>query len=199
MTAKQSQFYFRLWGMAHKADKALDRKALHAELSLPESHLDFSQKHFDAFKARCLAIAQPANYRAQHAQAVMPATRHREMIDRLISALEIDSDYVDAIVRRMTRNKHRLVTLDSMTEDQAKGVLIALKEECRRKWPKKEGLITAINDFAVAGDLDYRAASEAVCEALHVRTIPPLEKLVYEDLLVTFAALRPLARLEARA
>lgn len=196
MTSGQEKFYWRLWGMLRKADPAADRKAVHAELGLPGSHADFRNEHFDKFKGHCLAIAQPGNFQAQVQQLRMPAIRRRVFIDHLLTALEAGEEYAEAILARMNLRGAMggaFAVLDTMGDEELEKVMIALKKECRRRWRTKEDLLGEI--WTVRGDNEFpeRETAEAVREALCWRSLPPLDKMYFEALLVVLSVLRRLA------
>ena len=70
MSPKQTTFYFTLWnrvmveqGWYHlpTAEKDAKRRALHAQANCPESSKEFTNQHFNRFKARCEAILAGKN------------------------------------------------------------------------------------------------------------------------------------------
>lgn len=200
MSPAQTKYYWGLWKGAHTADPSLDRKALHKALGLPESSTLFKQEHFDKWKSRCLALAQPANYRDQASTVVMPRTRRVWLAETLCRALGEEPEYAVATLHRMNRRGALNVAeiapaelaLEDLTEDHLDAVLTALRQSCRRTWPTKSALLLAIHDFATDRDLDDSAASTAAAEALHLSTPPYLDDLHYDQLLIVLAALRHL-------
>jgi hypothetical protein len=200
MTASQNKFYFRLWGILRKVDPKADRKAIHAELGLPESHLAFTQAHFDRWKGYVLSKAQPANVRAQIRQETMPQIRKQTFIRQLLAALDEPEEYAEAVLSRMQRNRKlastgagRLVTMETLGVEDLEKVMIALKKECCRRWRTKDELLGEIRIFRHENDLDEATAIAAVMQALCRTTLPPLQDLAYEPLLVTLGTLRTLA------
>lgn len=199
MSPKQTQYYWGLWNGAKKAQPDLDRKALHAELGLPESSKAFQQEHFDAWKSRCLALAQPGNYRAQVETVAMPRTRRVWLAETLSRALgEVDAEYALATARRMNRKgglgaPEAELALEDLGEEALDALVTALRKACRRAWPTKLALIGGMNAFAAERNLDEEAVRAAGAEALHVAAMPDWEDLHYDKLLIVMAALRYLA------
>lgn len=199
----QDRLYWRMWGSAKKARPDLDRHALHREPSpvLPASHTDWENEHLDEWIARCKAIANPENMRAQVRQVQMPATRHRVFIGHCLTALGRDERYAEGIVATMKRNAkalsgyHSAPSMDTLDEPSMKAVMIAIKKECRRTWPKKEDLLGTICDVLTANQFPAADARCAVLGALNrcePTSLHP-DDLPYEQLLVMLSALRTLA------
>lgn len=201
----QDLFYWRLWGMARKTQADLDRKALHAELGLPESHAHFSQRDFDRFKSRCLAIAQPANLRDQVKTAAMPETRRREFIRHILTVLGEGDAYADATLARMHRNARQenttwatLATFATAGDADLERLTIAMKMEAKRRWKTKDDLLEAIWTFWEGSGLDEATAMAAALQALHRPHLGRgLKFMGYEDLLVVFSALQRVSRGES--
>jgi hypothetical protein len=220
MTAAQESFYWRLWGMARKADRTLGRHALHEQLGLPASHKDFGNAAFDRWKSHCLALARPADYEAQVEMVRMPAERMRWMARAICGALGEGPEYAERTLRKMNREggvrapqpKQRHASdspwpaeerapgagrydlgLEEATEDDLRKLLAALVKACRRFWKTKDDLLSMI--AATGRELEEEAARAAAAKALHVEpaALPRLEKLPYERLLVVLCALRELA------
>jgi len=207
LSKPQDQLYWRVWGQVKKRQPDADRKAMHAQPSegwpkgLPESHRLWNNAALDEWIARCKAVSQPDNARAQIVQAAMPATRARVFIRHLLAALERDEDYAQAILTRMQRGRRHahtggrsLATLEQLGEGDLEKLKIALKKECRRTWPKKDDLLEVIYALAESGGFDQAAALAAVKRALNTEHLGRgVSYLVYEDLLVVLSALRALA------
>jgi hypothetical protein len=196
MSPKQTRFYRGLWGAAKKAQPALDRKALHAELGLPESSTAFTQEDFDRWKAHCLSLSQPENYRDQSATVAMPRTRRVWLAATLCQAMGREVEYALGTLRQMNRRgamggPER--TLEDLSERQLNAVLTALRKECRRLWATKEELLAAMQAFEIESEIDEEAARAATTEALHVDAAPHWTDLHYDDLLIVLAALRHVA------
>lgn len=83
-------------------------------------------------------------------------------------------------------------TLETMSEDELHGVMVGLKKECRRRWPKKEELLHEIHAVWAGGNFDRATATGAVMKALCISWVPNIEKLYYEPLLTVLSALRSL-------
>jgi hypothetical protein len=219
MSPAQDKFYWRLWAQLKKA-RALandDRHAQHAQLGLPESHTHWGERHFDRWKQHCLAQAQPANYRAQIRQERMPALRERTTLDHYLTALEKPEAHAQAIARAMNRGgrigqpmaedrahfdyadvrngspRRKELTLDDLDELELKKVVIAVKKECKRRWPRKENLLDTIYDFARGFSPEqHKAALAHLMELMHWTQMPRdgVERFNYEMLLVVLSVLR---------
>jgi hypothetical protein len=194
----QNTFYWRLWSGVRKKRPGADRKAMHAELGLPESHTVWTNAHFDAWKGACLAVTQPANLDAQLAQQRMAATRHRVFIGHVLAALGEGEAWVEGIVHRMNRERKlggNFASYDTLGAPQLAKVIVAVKKEAKRRWRTKEDLLQEV--CSVLTGLDPRAAKVAVCEALNCPVVPSPKDLVYEDLLVVLGTVRRLAEIGA--
>lgn len=197
MTTAQDRYYWRLVGMLKKAGGP-ERKVLHARLGLPGSHKDFSQADFDGWIAGCLAIAQPGNLTAQVAQAGMGATRLRVFIAEVVSALEVGPEYVDGVVRRMNGRGAlggRFLTYEGLGEAGLGKVVVALKREAKRRWPRKGNLLARVEGWVRelrGGGVSPGRVGAVLCAALRVEALPVLARLDYEELLVALGALRAL-------
>lgn len=190
MTSAQHTFYFSLWGKLRKLQPAADRHALHELLGLPASHKDWSNAHFDTFKAHVLSLTDaelPGDEAAKRAQWT---------IDTLLAALGEGGDYAETIVRRMNSGgklggKGR--TLDSLTGEQLRGVAIALDREVKRRFPTPEAVIAAIREQADAAQLDEAAIADSVCRALRLPAMPALASLGMDRLFLVLATVRRLS------
>jgi hypothetical protein len=202
VTKKQDIFHWRLWAMLKKARPGVDRKAVYAELGLPESHLCWNNAHFDAWKAHCMAAAEPGNYKTQIGQVKMAATRHGVFIGYLLAALHRDNGYAESILTRMNRRGKvgcKFVTVDTASEEVLKGLIIALKKECRRCWPTKDHLLGAIGRICDSEEYDDTRCTPAVLAALGVQGLPRLDRLPYEHLLIVIGTLHGLCTQSAVA
>lgn len=201
MSPDQTRYYWGLWKGAVTADPSLDRKALHKALGLPESSKAFKQEHFDRWKSRCLALAQPENYRGQVATVAMPRTRRIWLAETLCVALGQEPAYAVATLRRMNRGgalqsgeiAPAELALADLGEEQLDAVLTALRKACRREWPTKPELLDAIDQHCREYDVDGSAAQAAAGEWLNVATVPPLAALYYDKLLIVLAAVKHVA------
>ncbi len=201
MTAAQNTFYWRLWSGVRKREPEADRKAMHAQLGLPESHTCWNNGHFDKWKGACLAITQPGNADAQLAQLRMAATRHRVFIGHVLDAMGEGPALVEQIVSMMNRGGKlggRCVTYETLGDAHLEKVIVAVKKEAKRRWRTKEVLLQAVCS-ALFG-LDADAVDAALCAALNCHRVSPLEVTMkmarYEDLLVMLGTLRRLALCE---
>lgn len=195
MSEAQDKFYWRLWSALRKAVPDADRHAVHRQLGLPESHTAWRNEHFDRWKGHCLAKAQPANFRAQIQQVKMPEIRKQVFIDHILTALGEGEEYAESILARMNRRRklgNKFATMDTLDEAGLQAVMIALKKECRRRWPTKECLLGEIALARVEG-IDESYAQAEVLKALNWRSLGRgLEYMYYEPLLVVLATLRRL-------
>jgi hypothetical protein len=185
--------------MLRKADPKADRKAEHARIGAPESHLLWNNEDFDKWKGRCLAVAQPANFKAQLQQVKMPEIRKTVFVGHLVSALGEGMEYARSIAQRMNRHgalAGRFWSMDTLSEAALKDLMIALKKECRRRWPTKEHLLGEIHLARLGEEWDEAWVRSEVLKALCWTALPPLEKMYYEPLLVVLSVLR---RLKTRA
>lgn len=186
MSGLQSKMYWALFAQARRAQPGLDRKALHAELALPESHGDFDNRALDTWKDRCTAIAKPADFKAQLEGVRMPATRHRFTIRRIAAALGVDDRYIEGCVAKLFRSRPFL-TLEILEEDDAMRVLIALKKHARRKWRTKAALLGDVQKFCCNNHVeDAVAVARAVLNRIR---LPSIEVLSHDELLTLLGAL----------
>ena len=189
MSAAQNKFYWQLWSKLRKSKPGVDRHAEHLALGLPESHTQWHPKHdFDRWKDHCLG----------EADAKLPedgeAKRKLVFIGHLLSALEKGEAYLDHTVATMNRGGKfggRFRSADTLTGSQLKGVMIALKKECRRRWGTKDELLGEV--MAVMAHCTPTDSRIEVMKALNTEVTPTLGKLVYEELLVALSAMRHLA------
>jgi len=191
LSGAQNKFYWQLWAKLHRARPDADRKKEHVALGLPESHTAWHPKtDFDVWVRHCLAVAD----------AKLPddgeARRKRVFIGHLLSALGEDEAFLEHTVASMNRNGKfggRGVSAGSLNGLQLRGVMIALKKECRRRWPTKEDLLGEIHALRGSYEFDEAMAREAVCAALNLKQAVPLLNMVYEDLLVVLSVLLRMA------
>lgn len=208
MTAPQLRFYRVLWGQVRAVLRARKftsgecearRHEIHVEaLGYDRSSLALTNAEFDKVKAAFLAITKPASLATQLAQQEMPVTRLRRALGFYLAALEEGEEYAESIVQRMNRER-RLgaagVTLEDLGAEPLKKVLFAVKDQCRRRWPKKADLLGEIYGLRREQDFDEEVTLAAVLAALNREHLGRgLDYLVYEDLLFVLAALRGLAK-----
>lgn len=196
LSIAQDKFYWRLWSQLRKAQPGADRKAIHAQIGVPESHTDWRNADLDKWKAHALAKSQPANLSAQVKQLKMPAIRKRVFIGHILDALQLPEEYAEALLQRMNLRGGvggPMVTLDTASEETLGKVMVALKMECRREWRTKEELLWVIGELRRENDFDDTHVAEAVRAALCWQSLPPLAKIYYEPLLVVLAVLRRMA------
>ena len=190
---------------ALRARPGLVRRELHGEASelwpqgLPESHTGWGNEHLDEWIARCKAVSEGGNYRAQRRQAQMPQTRWLHAIQEVLEAMGRGMEYAEGIARQMNLYGAlggALSTLETLAPEKQRKVYLSLKTETRRIWPRKEDLLDAI--YAAQGETGCEAdvVCAAVAKALNVEAMPMIEGLVYEKLLVVLAALRRCAKRE---
>lgn len=189
MSTAQEKFYWSLWSMARKRNPEADRKALHKQLGLPDSHHAFNQEDFDGWKSFCLAEGQPSNYHGQVATAAMPRTRRIWLAEQLCRALGEQPEYALATLARMNRERGMgaaELALEDLDEVRLDKVLTALRKACRRSWPTKADLLRAISEFCRSHEIDDRTAYEASAKALNTPSLcwPDLH---YDKLLIAFA------------
>lgn len=192
MTALQNKHYFALWAAARRAQPDLvDRKELHAELGLPESHLSFSNVDLDHWKSRCLAIADPSDFKAQLAGVRMPATRRRHSIGLLAAALGVGENYINGTVKKMLPAQP-FATIDTLEEDDLQRLFIAFKMHCRRQWKTKPILLDVVEEFC--RDHDVADLESIAAAALNLEYRPEIRRLPYYDLLIVYGTLQQSAR-----
>lgn len=200
LSKDQDRYHWRLWGRVAKARPGAERKAMYRTLGLPDSHTAWDDGDMDEWVKACLAIVEAGNFQRQVQLAGGDAERHRWTIGYLLAALGQGEEYGEAIVARMHRNRRHGAargisgaTLGALPPAGAMAVLIALKKECKRRWPTKAELLAAIETLCRGTAFDEAAASAAVLTALSAKTLPPLDKMDYDALIVVFGALRRLA------
>lgn len=210
LSAAAMKFYRGLWSQLRDAKGLLedDRKPLHAQLGLPASSKDFTPEHFDEWKRHVLAETKP-DLDTQIAQIEMPRTRKLVFLGHLLTALEQGQEHAEMLVRSLRENEGYVrgkrgkrggdgrmgrlgQTLEQLTPAGLDSVRNALKDECRERWETKDALLGEIHTVRVHGDFDEVCARSAVMAALNVETLPALETLGYEQLLISLSALRRL-------
>lgn len=210
MSPKQENFYWSLWGKVKASllrrgrnakEAEAERHALHAKaLGQDKSHRTFTNAEFDKVIAVFKAEFDDANLTAQITQQTMPRERLLHLIDDLLLVLAKGRNYAQGIVRRMNAEHHlgpAELQLEEISADQLQTKIIpGLKKACRRLWPTKNDLVAALHDWSADADLDEATAQKAVCEALHLSVMKPLDKLSYDQLLTTWATLRRLPTAE---
>jgi hypothetical protein len=75
-------------------------------------------------------------------------------------------------------------------------VQTALKIACRRIWKTKPEILNVIAVFAGTYELDEQVCRDTARAALGWDTLPPLERLKYDHLVLIMGAIRPLATAE---
>jgi len=109
MTPRQRSFYFSLWnqvcveqGWYHlpQAQKDAKRRALHAQAGCPASSKEFTNRHFDAFRAHCAALL--AGKKTGGAAVVEEAGERRRLVWR-IKADAKRGGLADAYIRTLAR------------------------------------------------------------------------------------------------
>jgi len=210
MTDAQTSLYWREWGnvrtkliaggMSSNA-AAAERSALHLKaLNEYKSSKLFSNADFDKVLAVFRAISQPANARTQIALEAMPETRKRTYIRHLLAALDESETYADSIIQRMRQNRRlrstgasNMLTLETLHMGELEKLKVALKIECRRRWPKKTNLLGEIHTIRTEANFPEAPTRAAVMLALNTTTLPWFDKLYYEPLLIVLATLRRLS------
>lgn len=205
LSAATMKFYRGLWAQLRAANglSEADRKPLHAHLGLPASSKDFSPEDFDRWKGYVLAAVKPENVTAQLAQQAMPQTRRLVFIGHLLNALEEGEEHAEALVvslrdtesymrRPDGRMGGRFATLHTLSLRGLDAVRNRLKDECRARWRTKESLLDEAQTVRMCLAVDAVRAQAAVMHALNVDTVPVLDALDYDRLLVVLSALRTL-------
>jgi hypothetical protein len=212
LSAATMKFYRCLWGQLRDAKglKEADRKPLHAHLGLPASSKDFTPEHFDTWKGHVLAQVRP-DLDTQIAQIDMPRTRKLVFIGHLLTALERVQEHAELLVRSLRETEGHMrrrrkgdgrmgrsgQTLEQLSLAGLDSVRNALKDECRARWDTKDALLGEIQTVRMDRQIFGSAtALEAVREALNLETLPVLNDLDYEHLLVALSTLRRLAGAE---
>lgn len=209
MTDPQLGLYRREWNAARQVlrrgglspkDADARRHELHVEaLGADKSSTDLTNKEFDEVLKAFRAISRPADFAGQMALADMAAERKRHAIRQLMDALELDDAEME---RRIARRQHagRLVTasaeaavtFETIGVEDLERLLIDLKRDCRRRWPRKGDLLTEIRVLRMSHEFDEAETTKAVREALRWRTLPALERMDYDPLLVVVGTMRRL-------
>lgn len=191
--------YFALWGVAKARRPDLERHALHKAAGLPSSHTAFSKDDLDEWIRVCEEIRDSGDFRAQIKQVDMAATRKRVYALQVSAALvpfagaPTDAEqYAESVVARMQRNRRNtwtgggsLVTLGTASEELLEKVIVSLKKEARRLWPRKEDLLAYVRSLACT-----ETARAAVAVALCSGAGTEWWALTYEQLLVVAGVLQ---------
>ena len=117
-----------LWAGVLAVRPGVDRHAMHAELGLPESRKEWTNRHFDEWKRACLAIAQPGNLDAQMEGLGGEVKRRVFVIQKLLGELGEPVGYAETILRRMGMEP----PLERLTAAQLEKVIVALRKQGRR-------------------------------------------------------------------
>lgn len=201
----QNRMYFALWGQYKKLHPEADRKALHVQWGLPESHTAWNSGDLDDWKARILAEVDPGNLQAQldaparvprsgreeSAGSMLSAKRLRYGIRATLAALGKPEAYAEAIAKSMTSQAE--VALDHLGEKVLRQVRIALDRNLHRQWPDQAALCAAVFRFWAENNLDGAAVEKAVAKAIYPAEIRAFEAMSYDQLTKVMTALRPLA------
>ncbi len=182
-------------------DADAKRHAIHIEaLGSDKSSLDLTNREFDEVLKRFQAISQPANLRGQIDLEAMPESRKRFAISRLLAALGKDESHVEHLIESR-RAAGRLVTVvgdaaasfETVGEADLQRVMLDLKRQCQKRWPRKGDLLTEIRLLRMECEFDEVSTRAAVIDALKLRQLPELHTLAYDQLLVVVGTMRTIA------
>jgi hypothetical protein len=103
-------------------------------------------------------------------------------------------DYAHTIDGEPARKE---LTLEQLDEDELKKVVVALKKECKRRWPRKRDLLDSV--LMRAEHADRERFVDGACVALRCDRLPLLDSLTYEPLVVLLGVVnRIVAERDAR-
>jgi hypothetical protein len=197
MNDAQLGLYRREWNKARQVlrktmtpkEADAERHAIHVlALGKDKSSLNLTNADLDEVLKRFKALSQPANFVAQVELETMGAKRRRWTIRHLLSALELDEADAELLITRrqragrlVTASPSAAVTFETLEEADLERVMIDLKRKCRRQWPRKVDLLSEVVSHPCS-----RYASPIASPI----TLPDLEKLDYETLLVVLSVMR---------
>ncbi len=148
MSPAQNSLYWREWAAAKRAlmpgrstwtklEETERRHEITIEaLGIDKSHLDFDNADFDKVLGALRAISKPGDLNAQIRQARGQHRRMHYELDRLMEKLGVDRNYVQGVVDQMAFHHPSSIThhpsIDDLTADELKKVLIALRKQTKR-------------------------------------------------------------------
>lgn len=216
MNDAQIRKYRFEWNKARKVLRAAGKSPTEADARRHEIHIealgvdkssyDLTNKDFDAVLKLFQAISEPSSFTAQIHLEAMPESRMRFKIDGLLAALGKGRDHADALVESRRAAK-RLVTvhgdaaadLDTLGEEDLRRVMLDLKRQCTKRWPRKGDLLTEIRLLRMEFEFDEQTTCRAVAKALKVEAAPDLNSLDYDNLLTVIGTLRTIKETAAPA
>ena len=149
LTQAQNALYWREWSAAKRAlmpsrvtwtkhEEETRRHELHIRaLDVDKSHLDFDNDDFDKVLGALRAISRPNDLNAQLHQVRGTHRRARHALDVLMIGLGVGRNYVQGVVDKMNFEHRGSATLhpsvNDLTVDELKKVIIALRKQAKRK------------------------------------------------------------------
>ena len=214
MNPAQIGLYRREWGQVRKVLRArglppeqadAERHAMHvAALGKDKSSKDFTNTDLNKILTAFRAVIQPPED-LDLALAVdrIGVNRLRVTVRLLQVALDKPDAYIQGIIRQMNfegrlsdSNPRANLILEDLGESELAKIQVALKIQCRRAWRTKEEILAVIHRFVSHYELDEDATRANALAALGWDTLPAIEKLKYDHLVLIFGGIRPLATSE---
>lgn len=128
MTSKQENLYWREWAAVRAVKPETDRHACHVRaLGHDKSHLDFSNKDFDAVLSVFRSISEPDNLQAQLRQLDQERQRRIYAI--------VKTGFSDIYICKVCRDKFGTEAWRDLPEDQLGQLKMTLQNRARA--PKK--------------------------------------------------------------
>lgn len=208
MNERQQRLYLAEWGKVRRALRAqgvppkeadAQRHTIHVEaLGKDKSSSAFTNADLDAVLKCLRARSQPANFRTQIDLENMPANRKRFGIRRLLAALGKDDSHVERLIESR-REAGRIAgnaaaSFDTLGEADLQRLMLDLKKECQKRWRRKGDLLTEVRLIRMENDFDEIETNRACAKALKAESVPDLNDLDYDNLLIVVATLRDLSR-----
>jgi hypothetical protein len=183
-----------------EADMEAKRHELHIKaLGEDKSSTLFNDKEMDNVLREFRAISSADDLRGQIELGGMDEERKRHSICHLLDALGSgNAEFIERWISRRQRAGRMLTvqgptaTFETIGLADLEPLFIDLKKVCRRRWPRKGDLLTEIRVLKMSREFDEDVTKSAICAALRTETLPPLEKLDYEALLIVISTLKTL-------
>lgn len=206
----QIQLYLREWGkvrvilrrtMSPKEADAQRHALTIQALGYDKSSKEFSNDELDKVLKQFRAISKPGDLHAQMDDQA--ANRGRFKVRQLLSALGKDEAHAEQLIdgrhagdALVTVSAEGVATFENIGPADLERIALDLKEECRKRWPRKGDLLNEIRLMRMEFEFDEETANREVCAALGAERMPAVEALGYDELLKVIAAMRRIMNTE---
>ena len=168
-----------------------DTDAQVAQQRMPETRQLVTLRHYLAALQRPEAWAERIARRMnEHGRIGQPPEEARAYV-RDEDGAKVCFDYADT---RGGAPRRKELVLENLAADELRKLVIAVKLECKRMWPRKADLLEEIEAVWRASAASADTARQAVAAALAVPHLTvAFDKMNYEQLLIVLGALHGLA------